>query len=46
MKDGEGFKQTIFMHNPWTWTMIWELACGGMKVGLGGGGEREKSEKL
>ena len=38
MKDGEGINQREFMHNPWTWTTTW----GGERVGLGGGGEREK----
>ena len=40
MKDGERIKQRTFMHN--AWTIIWGLAWGGEKVGLGGGGEREK----
>lgn len=34
MKDGEGISQSIFMHDPWTQTMIWGLLGGGVRWGL------------
>ena len=34
--------QRTFMVNPWTQTAMWGLAWGEEKVGLAGGGEREK----
>ena len=42
MKDIEGINQRIFMYNSWTWTTIWKLVLGGKRVGLVGGGDREK----
>ena len=42
MKDGEGFNQRTFMHNPWTQTTIWGVVWVGEGVELGGGREREK----
>ena len=31
-----------FMHDSWTQTAIWGWTEGGERVGLGGGGQREK----
>ena len=45
MKDGKGFNQRTFMHNPWMQTTIWGLAWGGERRGLGGDGEREKKRE-
>ena len=45
MKDGGGINQRAFMHHPWSQTIIWGLAWGGEKVGLGRGGEKEKKQE-
>ena len=31
------------MHTPWAWETVWGLTWGGVRVGLGGGGEKEKN---
>ena len=45
MKDGEGINQGTFIYNTWTQKAIWVLAWGSKKVGLDGGGEREKKQE-
>ena len=40
MKEGEVFSQRTYMHDPWTWTMVW-----GLMVGMWGC-EGSKGEKL
>ena len=42
MEDGERINQRAFMRNPGTPTTMWGLTWGVERVGLGGGGEREK----
>ena len=44
MKDGKGINQRVFMYDPWTWTIVWGLAEGGVRVGLCGGEQREKKQ--
>ena len=47
MKGGEKISQRTLMHNSQTQTAIWELAWGGERLELGGGGTRElKWEQL
>ena len=40
MKEGEGSSQRTFMHDPWMWTMVWELPEGVRRRGLVQGGQR------